>query len=113
MRRLLRDIQGARKKFCGVYVRKGTKTGWKGCILPTILLKDITDETGKVMCDHLWFNLTKGFQHLHLIDGVVIEFEARVKEYQKGYNGYREDVFAPCSVDYKLSNPTKLKVREN
>ncbi len=37
-----------------------------------------------------------------------ISFHARVTCYEKGYKGYREDVYKPMKIDYRLSNPTKM-----
>ncbi len=69
------------------------------------------------MTDHLWLNYTKGFQALgQLTAGDKIQFEARIKEYWKGYVGNRTDEFGlplsmshPPRKDYKLSHPTKIK----
>jgi hypothetical protein len=105
MRKLLRAINKTRAQFSGVYVRCGTKRGWRGRIEFTLLFKDITDDKGIVVCDHLWFNDTKGFSDMAKIqggmeEGDVISFHARVKRYTKGYCG--------CSSDYKLSHPTRI-----
>lgn len=111
MREQLKRMEEQRKRFTGTFVRFGQKSGWKGYSLTTVLLSDIKDEYGKDVSDHLWFNLTKEFQKLKLEDGTVVEFHARVKEYVKGYRGYREDVYdKPCEIDYKLSHPTKLRI---
>jgi hypothetical protein len=61
------------------------------------------------VADHLWFNYTKGFQALGiLVEGDVIEFYARVREYTKGYVNYRE-MIDEREIDYKLSYPTKFR----
>ena len=67
----------------------------------------------EVVTDHLWFNFTKGFSNIEsqLTEGVEVEFTARVKQYTKGYKGYRDDVYKPIEVDYKLSHPTKIKIK--
>jgi hypothetical protein len=73
-------------------------------------LHHVTDDTGKVVADHLWFTKTKGFEALgSLKNGDVIEFEARVTNYRKGYVNRKIGV-NQRSVDYKLSRPTKLSV---
>ena len=41
--------------------------------------------------------------------GDVVEFEARVTPYEKGYKGGREYVYKPVTIDYKLSRPTKVE----
>jgi hypothetical protein len=106
----LKNIEEVRKKFQGVYQREGKKINWKGYSEPTILLHRVTDDTGKVMTDHLWFTKTKGFDALGpLTNGDIIEFEARVTSYRKGYVNRKIRV-NERSVDYKLSRPTKMRV---
>lgn len=108
LRKELRKIDGTRKKFTGTFIRTGTKNGYMGT-LETVLLSNILDEKGALVADHLWFNFTKGFAKASLSKDDRIEFHARVKEYVKGYKGYREDVYVPISTDYKLSHPTRIK----
>lgn len=107
MRKNLQKINGTRATFTGVFERFGTKNGWNGPE-KTVLLKDIRNSSGEIVADHLWFNYTKGFQMLPLSPGVEVKFVARVKLYEKGYKGYREDVYKPIEYDYKLSHPTKI-----
>jgi len=111
MRKELADKENVRSTFTGTFARFGTKNGYKGPIT-TVLLKDICDETGKPVTDHLWFNLTKGFAALNLHGGERIEFQARVRQYVKGYKGHIEERQweAPLEVDYKLSYPTKMRI---
>lgn len=97
-----------RYQFTGVFKRFGTKKGYKGSE-ETVLLVDIYDEEENKVADHLWFNKTKGFSLLNLKEGDRIQFYARVSQYEKGYMGYREDVFKPNEWDYKLSYPTKIR----
>jgi hypothetical protein len=112
MRKKLSKIENVRTSFSGVFVRYGKKTGYRGGDIPTILLKDIY-QNDIVVADHIWFTLTKGFGNLgHLYGGEKILFQARVKEYLKGYKGWDEDrqMESPLSVDYKLSHPTKIEI---
>ena len=112
MRKDLRVISGERKGFSGTFVRFGLKSGWRGRTEKTVLLRDVCDaETGKVVADHLWFNLTQGFASLNMAEGEVVEFKARVRPYEKGYFGKREDVFIAPELDYKLGYPTQFKKR--
>src|SRR5690349_2789393 len=86
MRKQLAVEKGKRKKFSATFERVGKKVNYKGYTEETILLKNIMDlETMKVVADHVWFSYTKGFEKLSLTPGVTLEFEARVKEYKKGY----------------------------
>ena len=109
MRTALASRDEERATFQGQFERFGTKKGWQGREEQTILLKDIYDHTGNLVCDHLWFNATKAFVLLHLQTGDVVQFDARVKAYLKGYFGRREDVYKPTETDYKLSHPTRVK----
>ena len=109
MRDELRKKEGQRQVFSATFERTGVKNGYKGP-KKTILLKNIRDHNGKVVSDHLWFNYTKGFAKHKLAPGCLVRFKARVKEYEKGYRGRREEVYAPIEIDYKLSHPTILEV---
>lgn len=81
----------------------------KGPDLDTICLVNLKDFEGKVLCDHIWLTVGKQIKSLDLIVGDMISFEARSKEYLKGYFGRREDVYKEIEIDYKLSNPTKFQ----
>jgi hypothetical protein len=110
MREQLSKQNGERKKFTAVFERIGKKIGYQGYAEETVLLKNIVDpDSGNIVADHLWFSYTKGFQDVTLTEGARIEFEARVKEYSKGYVNrvYRIN---QKKKDYKLSHPTKIKV---
>jgi hypothetical protein len=113
MRTALEAREEERATFQGTFARYGTKHGWQGREEKTVLLKDICDQTGKRICDHLWFNMTKAFALLNLQPGECVEFDARVKAYLKGYQGRRDDVWKLVEVDYKLSHPTKVRKVED
>jgi len=120
MRQQLEKIEDERLTFVGVFERYGTKTNWNGYPENTILLKDIKNQLGKNVTDHIWFSLTKGFQNLgKLENGDIVQFQARVKPYTKGYVGRNEFdmVVDEREIDYKLNNPTKIekigKINEN
>jgi hypothetical protein len=109
VRKELASEIGTRKKFIAVYSRMGRKVNYNGYSEETILLKSVIDvDTNKVVTDHIWFSYTKGFEKLTLIEGIKIEFEARVKEYKKGYMNKFYKI-KNSTVDYKLSHPTKIK----
>jgi hypothetical protein len=109
MRKEFAAREEERETFRGTFERFGTKNGWQGRQEKTLLLKDICDETGKRVCDHLWFNLTQAFTTLTLQAGDLVQFDARVKAYEKGYFGRRWEVDKPAEVDYKLSHPTRVQ----
>lgn len=110
MRKALGKDEGNRKRFRARFVKTGKKTGYTGYSEETILLQNVRDVlTGLVVADHLWFAYTRGFQGLALTPDCEIEFDARVREYTKGYVNKRAGV-DQRRKDYKLSNPTKIKL---
>ena len=110
MRKFLGSDEGIRKKFRATVSRFGKKTNYHGYSDETILLVRVTDlETLKVVTDHLWFSLTKGFESANLSPGLVVEFEARVKTYRKGYVNKRHQI-DERRMDFKLSHPTRIRV---
>src|SRR5438045_9635814 len=98
-------LEGVRQTFRAVFVRFGSKSAYSGPPIPTALFRDVTDAAGEPMCDHLWFTVGKQMEALALQADEVIEFDARVTRYEKGYKGHRWDVDAPISTDYRLSRP--------
>jgi hypothetical protein len=111
MREQLAKLHGARRRFQGVFVRFGQKSGYKRP-LTTILLKDIVDvASGKPVADHLWFTMGKQFEQLELTVGDVVRFNARVTAYEKGYKGRQDEDdydYKPIQRDYRLSFPTQF-----
>jgi hypothetical protein len=109
MREELKKIDQQRELFRGVFRKYGLKSGYKGASVETVLLVDILDGNGNLICDHLWFNMTKGFEQLGTLrEGDWIQFEARVKKYRKGYVNRRAGI-DQSRVDYKLSHPTRIE----
>ena len=109
MRKILARSKGKRLVFRGCFDHFGEKPGWRGSPEKTVLLLNVVGEYGEPVCDHIWFNLTKQFDSLDLKHGDIVEFHARVKLYEKGYKGRREDVYKPVERDYKLIFPTQIK----
>lgn len=109
MRDKLAADEEKRKKFSAVFVRTGRKTSFKGYTEETILLRHVVDmETNQVVADHVWLNYTKGFEKVSLTSGSMIEFEARIKIYKKGYVNRRYGIDHTKS-DFKLSHPTQIR----
>ena len=109
MRDKLRKIGSKeRHRFTGTFIRTGWKSGYMSDGIETVLLQNIKDESEKIVADHLWFNMTQGFYCANLSAGDIVQFDARVEPYTKGYMGYRDDVYCSIEEDYKLSRPTKV-----
>jgi len=112
MRKRLKKLKGVRTTFIGTFERYGTKENYHGFDETTVLLKNISDKDDNIVADHLWFNYTKGFGKIVPNRGDKIQFDARCKKYQKGYNGYdlEKSLDHPIATDYKLSHPTRIEL---
>jgi hypothetical protein len=106
-RRELEKRDGTRFRCRAVVDRFGSRSAFRGPPVQTVLLRDVVDaDTGVMLADHLWFSIGKWSSGLAA--GDIFEFDARVSDYIKGYQG-RLDVFdAPVSRDWKLQRPTKV-----
>lgn len=108
MREKLKRRFNQRERFKGTFEKYGLKSSYKGLARETLLFVDVQTISGEDVTDHLWFNLTKGFQKIgNLYPGDIVAFDARVRSYVKGYVGRGED---DREVDYKLSHPTKISI---
>jgi hypothetical protein len=114
MRNQLAIINGSRSRFEGIFVRFGTKKGYKGYPVTTVLLKDIKSlTTEQIMTDHIWFTCGKRLESLNLRENDTVRFDARVTPYEKGYKGHKDDDygdFHPIELDYRLSFPTNVVI---
>jgi hypothetical protein len=95
-----------RHRFRATIAKFGLKSGWNGAPVKTICLTDLRTLDGKVLCDHLWWNRGLAFESFGV--GDIIEFDARVAHYTKGYFGRRDDVHKPLEDDWRLERPTKI-----
>jgi hypothetical protein len=111
MRKNLAPKNGVRTRFIGVVDRFGARSNWNGFPEETVCLKDVKFLDGKEATDHIWFVVGKRIKSLDLAENDVVEFEARVKKYIKGYVNWRHGI-DNRELDFKLSNPTKLKKLE-
>ncbi len=115
MRNNLRQLKGQRTRFCGRFKRYGVQPK---LVLPperTFVLEDIQTAAGVILADHLWFSLNQSFASLgELQEGQVIEFDARVTEYEKRlFQGKPERRMARSGsggTDYRLSYPTNIRI---
>lgn len=98
MREELKKIENYRGVFTGTIERFGSVTNRWGC-QTTLMLRDVKNETGKLMTDHLWFKCGKMWQKVRPMRTDTVRFNARVKVYYKRY-GY----------DYRLSHPTNIEI---
>lgn len=97
-----------RHTFSAKFVRKGYKSGFRGDIT-TYLFSDVMCD-GELLTDHIWITETKGLKSLDLVENNIVQFNARVSLYTKGYQGRREDVPRRCETDCKLSYPNNFKI---
>lgn len=99
-----------REKYKATFERFGIRSGYKGDI-KTVLLLDVIDQNHNLITSHLWMDCGKRFDKLQLKEGDFVQFYARVKTYEKGYQGYNEygeEGFS--TIDYGLSYPSKVVI---
>ncbi|HRI79242.1 MAG TPA: hypothetical protein PLR06_06875 [Cyclobacteriaceae bacterium] len=110
MRLRLSSLEGQRKIFRATFSKFGKKINYKGYSESTLLLTDVVEsETNTRLTDHVWFSYTRGFEDAGIKEGDTLEFEARVKEYKKGYANKKYNINNK-TADFKLSHPTKIVV---
>lgn len=110
MRKELKKINKQRLTFSATVEKFGFKSAFRGSDIKTILLKDV--KTGdQIVTDHLWLTCGKWSESLKIGDNIT--FDARVSNYTKGYQGYREDIYdKPVTTDYRLERPTKVIINK-
>jgi hypothetical protein len=107
MREKLQPLEGQRLRFRGEVGRFAIK---KIFVAETILIKNIARlDTGETITDHLWSPAGKTFLEPSIEKGDVIEFNARVAPYTRGYFNPRKEI-DERSIDYRLVYPSKLLV---
>ena len=106
MRTVLKTLRHQRLTFTATFERYGHKSDYNGFPIKTLLFRNVKRE-GMEVCDHIWFTVTKSFEKIGpLQQGNLVQFDARVAEYVKGYVSRDED---NSRVDYRLSHPTKTQ----
>ncbi|WP_424320657.1 hypothetical protein ACPD8N_10595 [Lacticaseibacillus chiayiensis] len=91
--------------FAGVGMKRTTRGKINSRFLPTILFEHIMLDDQE-LTDHLWLNYTKHFADLgELTKGEVVQFDARVHRYAKGYGDATAKI-----IDYGLQRPTKVSI---
>ena len=107
MRCELGKLEGERKRFRAQVEDFGI--GHRAKRAETILLIDVcrTDAPNAIVADHIWFR--KGPQFTGVSIGDVIEFDAEVEQYEKGYMNFRLGI-DETTVDYRLSKPSNVQV---
>lgn len=111
MRTSLQGLDGKRVSMTAVFWKYGTFRG-RGCVARTILLKNIRDEQGNILADHVWINYTAGFDSVGVFrPGDVVKFTAQVSSYIKGYCGENIEgrLMNPIKWDYRLKYPRNVQ----
>ncbi|VVC06125.1 Uncharacterised protein [uncultured archaeon] len=111
MRKELKKMDGKRMRFRATVERFGTKSSYCGFPKKTILLKNVCfADSGNLATEHLWFTVGQWADWLEI--GATFEFDARIDQYNKGYQGRRAEEYGLEShqIDYHLERPTKIVI---
>lgn len=103
-----------RYTFIATFERYGSRKIQFSCYpMTTMLFRNIICKAnGKQVADHIWFNCGKNFTMIgDFTKGDMIQFDARVDDYEKGYKGMRamELGYEDIEKDWKLCRPTNIK----
>lgn len=110
MRKELEQRDGRRGTFTATFQRFGSKPAYKGLPIVTLLFVDVRDGSDKIVADHLWFKTALCWERANFQPGELVQFDARVREYWKGYRGRRDDDGEGLTKDYGLSFPNNVRV---
>lgn len=108
-RKELKKYEEKRFRIRGTISRFGKKSAFRGDPIDTILFVNIFKaDSNSFLTDHIWFTKGKWAENLQVND--VVEFDVRVKKYEKGYKGYREciEFEKPVTIDWKFSHPSNV-----
>lgn len=109
MRNLLQFLEGNRFIFEGVIQRTGIRSTVDGTERETVMIKNIKLANKKtVICDHVWINSSKHLKEAKI--GDVVQFEASVSKYVKGYKGEKNGINRPIKIDYNINKFSHVKV---
>lgn len=109
MRDELAKRLGTRGPFSATFVRTGiSNSDWGKKV--TMLFRDVRDEAGTQVTDHLWFLQGKQARELRLKPGERVNFVATVGRYTKRNPDRDFDPDEPCRVrDYRLIYPSNMR----
>ena len=109
VREALAPLQGQKSLWFCTFEKFGWKRFRGRYVGKTLLFVNVRDKDGKVVTEHLWFRMSKGFEKLDLKKGDEVAFHARVDTYVKGYRRRNADGFREGGVeDYHLEYPEGL-----
>jgi hypothetical protein len=107
MRTELEKLVGERRRFRAVVEDFGVGRNSKR--KETILLVDVrlANDLQAIVADHLWLKKSGSFRDVAI--GDVVEFDAEVEPYEKGYLNFQQGV-DETTVDYRLTKPSNVQV---
>ena len=119
MRDGLKDLCGKKSTFTGVFCKIGHRNSFfvRGSKkkylkkLNTVLIRDLKDEEGNIVADHIWLDLTPPWVRVHPNFGDIVEFKGSVQNYVKGMCSsnryYSRNIY---ELDYTIAGITDIKV---
>lgn len=113
MREKLADLKNTRKTYTAFFERYGVRKLFGKFEALTLLFSDIKNSDNELMSQHIWLNSNKSFEKINFVRGDIVQFEARVIEYEKGYRRYKGNdpkLKQYVIKDFKLAYPSKVKV---
>lgn len=97
-----------RHTFTAIVEKFSLKNGFRGLPLRTILLTNVMHE-GIVVANHVWLTCGKRFYSAILLSGDLIQFDARIKEYEKDIKVEEKMFINPLKKTFAFHIPLKSK----
>lgn len=119
MRKELKTFLDQKVQLTGTLDRYGMKSEYIGGNTVTILMKDITltNQNGHtIRLDHAWLKAGKTLAKLNAPAGSMLNMNAHVKEYVKGYVGRDREIGVYTdnrTVDYGIQRASAIKVKSS
>src|ERR1035437_10344183 len=88
MREALQPYLGQRIRVTAPVQRLGTRIGWTGVKLPTLLVGPVLDADGATLADHLWLHVGRRIAAVAPQPGDMLTLTGRVKPYTRRRRQY-------------------------
>ncbi|HVA92413.1 MAG TPA: hypothetical protein VNL71_21530 [Chloroflexota bacterium] len=109
MREALQPYIGQRIRVTAPVQRLGTRIGWTGIKLPTLLVGPVLDADGATLADHLWLHVGRRIAAVAPQPGDVLTLTGRVKPYTRRRRQYHGTAVRVES-DLGLAYPARCAV---
>ncbi|MGH2410204.1 MAG: hypothetical protein ACRDGS_07555 [Chloroflexota bacterium] len=110
MREALQPYLGQRIRVTAPVQRLGTRIGWTGIKLPTLLVSPVLDVDGATLADHVWLHVGRRIAAVAPQPGDVLTLTGRVRPYTRRRKQYKGAEPPRFEHDLGLAYPARCAV---